>query len=74
MTANVANLKQQAHDLIDQLDPVQRWDDLAYHFALRASVERGLEDVRAGRVVDGEEVMRWIESWGTADELPPPAR
>ena len=28
-----------------------------------------LEDVKNGRVIDGEEVLDWIESWGTESEL-----
>jgi len=38
----------------------------------RAAVARGTADLDAGRVVPGEEVERWLGSWGTADELPPP--
>jgi predicted transcriptional regulator len=44
------------------------WDDVAQALA----VEEGLADVRAGRVMDGEPVLRWLESWGTEHELPPP--
>lgn len=29
-------------------------------------------DIAAGRVISNEAVMRWIKSWGTPDELPPP--
>jgi predicted transcriptional regulator len=29
-------------------------------------------DVAAGRVVDHEAVRRWLLSWGTDKELPPP--
>lgn len=32
----------------------------------------GLEDLKAGRVVEGQEVMDWIESWGTPGEKEPP--
>ena len=32
----------------------------------------GLADVEAGRLIDGEQVMAWIESWGSNKELPPP--
>jgi prevent-host-death family protein len=39
---------------------------------VREAVNRGLADLDAGRVVPGEEVERWLASWGTADELPPP--
>lgn len=29
-------------------------------------------DFAAGRVISNEAMMRWIKSWGTPDELPPP--
>jgi predicted transcriptional regulator len=29
-------------------------------------------DLAAGRVVPHEEVVKWLRSWGTADELPCP--
>ena len=32
----------------------------------------GLRDVEAGRVIYGDKVVEWIESWGSDDELPPP--
>ncbi len=37
-----------------------------------ASTRRGLEDIAAGRVITHEAVKRWLLSWGTADERPPP--
>ncbi|MBF0168749.1 MAG: CopG family ribbon-helix-helix protein [Alphaproteobacteria bacterium] len=36
-------------------------------------IERGLADVKAGRVIDNDEMMRWLDSWGSDNELPPPA-
>lgn len=39
---------------------------------LREAIERGLADIEAGRVVSHEEVVRWLQSWGTDHELPPP--
>jgi predicted transcriptional regulator len=35
-------------------------------------IREGLADAEAGRVVAHEEVARWLESWGTENELPPP--
>ena len=32
----------------------------------------GLADVEADRVIDGEQVMAWIESWGSDKPVPPP--
>ena len=37
----------------------------------RAIAEAGA-DVAAGRVVPHEEVVKWLKSWGTPDELPCP--
>lgn len=28
--------------------------------------------IREGRVISNEAMLRWIRSWNTADELPPP--
>ena len=39
---------------------------------LRAEDERRLAEVRAGRYVSHEAVVRWLESWGTDDPLPRP--
>lgn len=30
------------------------------------------DELDAGRFVSHEAVMRWLESWGTDNELPPP--
>jgi predicted transcriptional regulator len=60
--------KQRARALIDRLPDTATWDDVAQALA----VEEGLADLRAGRVMEGDQVMRWLESWGTEHELPPP--
>ena len=31
-----------------------------------------LADIKAGRVVDGAEVIDWLDSWGTDNEKTPP--
>jgi predicted transcriptional regulator len=31
-----------------------------------------LEDIEAGRVVDGTSVLKWLSGWGTDDEKKPP--
>ncbi len=32
----------------------------------------GLEDVKNGRVIDGDKVHKWMKSWFTENELDPP--
>lgn len=72
MTASTTQIKQQAHQLIDQLPEGATWRDVAHRAAVRADAEEGLADIRAGRVVDGDEVLRWIDSWGTDNESEAP--
>ncbi|MBF0305296.1 MAG: CopG family ribbon-helix-helix protein [Alphaproteobacteria bacterium] len=36
------------------------------------AVEEGRRAVREGRVVSHHEVRKWLESWGSDAELPPP--
>jgi predicted transcriptional regulator len=51
-------LKRQAHALVDNLPESATWDDLAYEAELRASIDRGLTDSEAGRVVTIQDMMR----------------
>ena len=31
--------------------------------------KEALADLKAGRVISGEEVMQWLETWGTDNEI-----
>lgn len=70
--AKAATLKQKAHELIDQLPEGATWRDVAYQAAVRAEAEEGRAELEAGRVIEGDEVMRWIDSWGSEHELDAP--
>lgn len=58
MAGNTLPLKQQAHALIENLPDTATWDDVAYEADLRASIERGLADAQAGRVIAVEDMMK----------------
>ena len=45
---------------------------LAQHQENVASIRRGIDDLEAGRTIDGDLVDRWLASWGTDHELPRP--
>jgi predicted transcriptional regulator len=49
---------QAAHELLDDLPDNASWDDIAYRIEVRASIERGLADSRAGRTLPHEEVIK----------------
>jgi predicted transcriptional regulator len=38
-----------------------------------ASLARAEADIAAGRVVPHSEVVKWLQTWGTPEEGPPPA-
>ena len=55
-----ALLQDAARDLvIDQVDRLAR-------------IREGVADIEAGRFVEHEQVVAWLRSWGTENELPPP--
>jgi len=40
--------------------------------AFSAAVKEGIDDADAGRTIPYDDVRRWLLSWGTENELPPP--
>jgi predicted transcriptional regulator len=40
--------------------------------AFAAAVREGIVDAAAGRTISYEKIRRWLLSWGTDGELPPP--
>jgi predicted transcriptional regulator len=52
------DIKQLAHELIEALPDKATWQDLLYALELRADVEAGLADAKAGRVTELEELRR----------------
>ena len=51
-------IKQRAHQLIEALPDDATWQDLLYALELRADVEAGLVDAKAGRVTEVEQLRR----------------
>lgn len=45
-----------------------------YKVKMLQQTREALADIKAGRVVDGTEVMDWLESWGTDGEKTPAKR
>ena len=55
------NIKQTAHDLIDQLPDDITWDDVVYEMVMCREIERGLADSKADRVVSVEQMLKEFE-------------
>lgn len=58
MSTKAHNIKQAAHQLVDQLPENATWDDVIYEMAMRREIEKGLADSDAGRVNSVEDVMK----------------
>jgi len=50
--------KEDAHKLVDQLPANATWDDLMHEIYVRETIEKGLEDSRAGRTKDVAEIRK----------------
>jgi hypothetical protein len=55
--------KAELHQLVDSLPDEPTEDDILYALYIRRSIELGIEDWKAGRVVSLEEMKRGIEKW-----------
>lgn len=53
-----SNLKQAAHELIDNLADDATWDDIVYVMAMRREIELGLADSDANRTTPAEDLIR----------------
>ena len=56
------NIKPDARQLVESLPESATWDDLAYEVYLRQSIEIGLADAEAGRLVEHDEAMARVRS------------
>jgi len=58
--------------------PVNELDEKPGVFVFEEAVEldareqKAMADIDAGRFVTHQAVVRWLKSWGTENELPPP--
>lgn len=65
----MVQVKQTVRDLLDRLPDECSLDDVMYHLSVLQSVERGLDDVAAGRVTPHETVakemrQKWFSGQG----------
>jgi hypothetical protein len=56
--AETGDVKDAAHQLIDELPDGATWDDVIYRIYVRQAVEAGLRDAENGHVVEVAEVRR----------------
>jgi hypothetical protein len=54
----IADIKETAHQLIDQLPKGSTWNDAIYEMVVRREIEQGLEDSEAGRTTSVADVRK----------------
>jgi predicted transcriptional regulator len=59
----VASPKQAVLEMIHRLPEDASLEDIQYHLFVLQKVERGLNDVEAGRVVSQDEVEKRLQKW-----------
>ncbi len=52
------NVKEEARRLVENLPEDVTWDDLMYQIYVRQTIEAGLADSEAGRVIEVEDVRK----------------
>jgi len=55
--------KEEVRKLLDQLPEDSSYEDIQYHIYVREKIQRGLEDVEAGRTLSQEEVEQRMARW-----------
>jgi hypothetical protein len=52
------SIKQQAHQLLDNLPDSATWEDVMYRIYVRQAIDAGVKDSDAGRTMDVKEVRK----------------
>lgn len=58
MQTQPISIKEEARRLVDKLPEESTWDDLMHEIYVRQVIEAGLDDSKAGRTTDVEEVRK----------------
>lgn len=61
--SSTSPLRQAVNQILDRLPDDATVEDLQYHLHLRQKVEKGLQDIAAGRVIEDDEMGRRMQSW-----------
>jgi len=55
--------KEEVRRILEQIPDNASFEDIQYHIYVREKIDRGLEDVRQGRVIEQAEVERRMRKW-----------
>ncbi len=59
----MSTAKEEVRKLLEQLPDDSSFEDIQYHIYVREKIERGLQEVKEGRVLSQEDVERRMSKW-----------
>jgi len=59
----MSTAKEEVRKMLDQLPDDASFEDIQYHIYVREKIERGLKDIKEGRVLSQEEVEQRMSKW-----------
>ncbi|WP_308755253.1 hypothetical protein [Candidatus Hakubella thermalkaliphila] len=59
----MSTAKEEVRKMLDQIFDDASFEDIQYHIYVREKIERGLKDIKEGRVLSQEEVERRMSKW-----------
>lgn len=62
---DMATAKKQVQQMLETLSDDVSFEDIQYHIYVHQQVQRGLDDMNAGRVVSHEEAQQRLAKWTT---------
>lgn len=55
--------RQEVRKMLSRIPDDSSFEDIQYHIYVREKIERGLKDIKEGRVISQEEVERRMSKW-----------
>jgi predicted transcriptional regulator len=60
---STANAKTQVRKLLEKIPDDASFEDIQYHIYVREKIERGLKDIKEGRLLSQKEVEKRMSKW-----------
>ncbi len=54
----MSTAKEEVRKILEQIPDDSSFEDIQYYIYVREKIERGLEDIEKGRIIDQEEIER----------------
>lgn len=59
----MSTAKEEVRKMLDRLPDDSSFEDIQYHIYVREKIERGLDEIEAGRLLSQQEVERRMSRW-----------